>query len=395
MIDYITKRYYLYSFLRSLNFVWPIMVLYYYNQWLNNYQVWIILSLRFFAPVLFEIPSSVWADKFSRKLLLIYWNLFSILWMILMIVWWNIWIIWIAVVSICISFALVSWTDEAFLYDNLWEETHRYEEIFSKSISIFFVGRAIACVVWWILYSISPKFPFLLNIVFLILSLVIVFTIKEWWFSKSDHNLFDHIKLWFSSIIKNKYVWDIFLYAISFVTMELLYFYFQPTLELKGLNAYWIWVIYAWINLISFGSAYLYNKLPWLTNHVHILRILFSLFATYVFINLNFFSIIVCSVFAFIIIGLSQTFISNILNKSVSSDIRATAISINNQFDFIFLSVVLYIFWIISNKVWVINAFYINYYIAWFGIFVYFILFFKSYFFKVNDVKYVNEPENN
>jgi len=96
------------------------------------------------AIMLFEIPSGIWADKFSRRKTLIFGNIIAFVGVLLFGLAQNFLHIIISQILIGLALAARSGADHAMIYDSLAaiDETDRYQKVLSKIKSIEF-GTAI------------------------------------------------------------------------------------------------------------------------------------------------------------------------------------------------------------------------------------------------------------
>jgi len=362
-MDKIKRNFYLYTFFSSLRFAWSVFMLYFANQWLNTAQIWILLLLWFWVPSFFEIPSSILADKFSRKNILIIGAVVDVLSMIFYIIWWDFYIFVLAILFQWISVAFCSGTNSAWLYDSLadCQKDWEYDKIASKSMSFYFFGRAIACIVWWVSYAFSVKFPFILTLInnVLILLLLIVF-FKESNHKKSTAKFYLHIKEWVSNLAKSKFIKNILIYIILTVSGNMIFFYFQPVLEFKWLPVVRFGVVYMVMNIFSALWAHYYKKFEFISKRLLIIGLIVFALVTLVYIKLDYWFMFLASSFSFFIAGMQMTYMTTLVNKSVSSNIRATALSLVWQLFSLTLWLYLFICWLLFQQFWLLNWLYIN-----------------------------------
>ncbi len=367
-MEKIKKNYYLFTFFSSLRFVWPVFMLYFANQWLSAAQIWIVLLLWFWVPSFFEIPSSIIADKFSRRNILIISSVLDIFCMICYIIWWNFYIFVIAILFQWTSVAFQSGTDTAWLYDSLsdYDKQWEYDKILSKAMSFYYVWRAIACIVWWVLYALWVKLPFMLTLInsFVVLS-ILIFFFKESHHKKSTAKVYLHIKEWFSKLAQSKYIKNILLYMILTVSWNMIFFYFQPVLELKWLPVVRFGVVYMIMNVFSALWAHYYKKFDFISKKLIIIWLIIIALATLVYIKFNYWIIFLASALSFAVAGMQLTYLTTLVNKSVSSNIRATALSLVWQLFSLLLGLYLFLCGLLFQKFGMLNWLYINIIFIW------------------------------
>ena len=110
-------------------------------------------------------------------------------------------------INLGIAHALFSGTLESLVYSNLNSKgkIDKYKNLILNGHMSWNIGRVLASILAAKLFTINPIFPYLLEIIFIILSLIIIFSIKEYDYNtiKNKNNL-NHIKNVFQFIFNKK-----------------------------------------------------------------------------------------------------------------------------------------------------------------------------------------------
>jgi MFS family permease len=210
--------------------------------------------------IVLEIPSGILADKWGRKKVLIVSYTFATL-QILTLIWaTTYWHFIIAVIFAAISYSFLSGTNTAFFYDTLKQLKREkdFEKLWARQ-SIYHQGPLIiAFIASGFLYKISPQLPFYLSALFLIASLIIVFTFKEPKVHKpiEQVNVFTHFKESIKHIFKNRYLKGILLFTILFsIGSDLSYGYGQVYLKQLALPIIFFGIAYTFKSLLVTASS--------------------------------------------------------------------------------------------------------------------------------------------
>ncbi|HCR19587.1 MAG TPA: hypothetical protein DIU35_19090 [Candidatus Latescibacteria bacterium] len=116
----------------SQGVVIPIVVLYFHDRGISLTGFMILMTVLNFSQFVLEVPTGIVADKFSRK-----WSVFSgfVIWsisLLIMLTTTNYPLLILSFVGFGLFSALLSGADTALLYDSL--KTHRKEEKFQKTL---------------------------------------------------------------------------------------------------------------------------------------------------------------------------------------------------------------------------------------------------------------------
>ena len=238
-------------------------MLYLISTGLNLGQVGILIGILFITQVIFEISSSIWADRYSRKNILVIGIIFWVIAQIFFLGNSFISFVWMSIFA-GISSAFASGTESAITYDTLinLDKEKEYDRIKSKIQGIFFVGRAVAVIAGVLAYIYNPKLPFVLSIIVALLAVFLLSLLKEPTFHKSQGNHFGQIKESIKFLLTNEKVWLIILvFSLISASSDMLYNYYQPVLNFAELPIIDFIYVYLGISVVSFIGAITYAKL--------------------------------------------------------------------------------------------------------------------------------------
>jgi MFS family permease len=178
MKDFIIKIY-LYSFINNLNLIGVIYTLFFKQAGLNPFQISILITIWALTTFILEIPTGTLADKFNRRNLLIigqilkavgflFWLIGGFYFFALGFVLWG------------TRNALVSGTEEAFVYDKLksYNRQDLYEKVYGKNKTFLYLAIMISAIIGGYIAEINFSFVLTFSILTTIISAIILLTIK-------------------------------------------------------------------------------------------------------------------------------------------------------------------------------------------------------------------------
>lgn len=330
------KKFYFRSFLEAMSFPGAIWILYFLKIGLSLEKIGFLLSALFLTQFIFEIPSSILADRYSRKWILVIGTIFNILSLVLFFSGNSFAVFLLAVIFSGIASSFSSGTDQALVYDTLLNlnKENDYKRIQSKISGITFLGRAANSIIAVLIFAVNFELPFLVSAVIELMGLFVLFSIKEPEFHKSSGAHMNQIQEGLKFLSVNKNIWLIVLvFSLMAGASNVLFTNYQPVLNLAGLPVLYFSLVYLAVNIFSFTGSMLYFRIEKILSVGRILAcfLFISFFASLIFAtgSLPFilFAIAVLS-FSF---GMYSTYILRLINEIVPSSHRAMTISIQSQ----------------------------------------------------------------
>lgn len=247
-------KYYLATSLAYFGFYTPIIQLFYLANDLSIFKIAVLGIVWTVVKMILEIPSSILADKWGRKKVMVISSFFMILQLVTILYATEYWHFVLASVWSAASLAFLSGTDIAFFYDTLkvLKKEDQFDKFWARQDIYNQIPLIIAFVSSGFLYQYSPLLPFQLSLVFLVLSFFVILTLKEPKYHRpvEEVSVFSHFKQSAQYIFRNSHLKPILLFTILFcLGSDLSYGYGQIYLKQLALP------------VILFGLAYTFKSL--------------------------------------------------------------------------------------------------------------------------------------
>lgn len=327
-------KFYLFYIFGGLSFFFPIVVLFWQDNGLNLTQIMILQSLFSITVVLLEVPTGYFADIFGRKKTLMLGGIFLSMGIFAYSLGYNFYQFLIAEILWGFGCSFISGTDSALVYDTLRDlnQEEMYKKIWGNAIFYSLLAMAFSSIVGGFIGKINFRWTFYAMLPFMILLIPLAWSMKEpkrheLIFKKGYMlELFKIIKFLF----KNKKIrWLIIYSAVIVGFNNAVLWLYQPYFILTGLDIFYFGFIFASFQLFAALSSKYAHRIEKRLGQKYSLAMLAVLVGGSYLLMGNFIYIFSFS-FAFLqqfVRGFSEPVISDYLNKLISSDIRATALS--------------------------------------------------------------------
>ncbi|MFA5176194.1 MAG: MFS transporter [Candidatus Nanoarchaeia archaeon] len=211
-------KYYLASSLAQFAFYTPIIQLFYLAHDLTIFKIAILGVVWTIIRMLLEIPSSILADRWERKWTMIISSIFTVLSVITLLYATNFLFFILASVWSAAAYAFLSGTNVAFFYDTLkvLKREKDFDKLWARQQIYQQIPLFISLLSSGFLFNYSQLLPFQLSLVFLVLSLILMFTLHEPKYHKPIKyiSVFSHFKQSIQSILKNSYLKMILIFSL-------------------------------------------------------------------------------------------------------------------------------------------------------------------------------------
>jgi MFS family permease len=341
-------KYYLATSLASFGFYTPIIQLFYLAHDLTIFKIAVLGMVWTVVKMILEVPSSIFADRWGRKKVMIISSVFAILQLITLLYATEYWLFVLASVWSAAAFAFLSGTDIAFFYDTLkvLKKEDKFDKLWARQQIYQQMPLIVAFVSSGFLYKYSHLLPFQLSLVFLVLSLFVTSTLNEPKYHTPIENasVFSHFKKSAQFIFKNSYLKSMLLFTILFcLGSDISYGYGQVYLKQLALP------------IVLFGIGYTFKSLlvTIAANFVPALRRRFSYRSMFGFqiiaITVLFYAMVLTNSYVvgtacFILIAIPHGFFgiskSSYMHQHIKSHQRAT---VESMFSFFIAAVFLII----------------------------------------------------
>ena len=182
---------YINQFFWSFNFIVSIWILFFQSRGLTLADIGLIATATYLGLVLFEYPTGIFADKYGRKLSLIFSVLLYIISLLLEVTAYSLVQFFIAAFLLGVSYAFTSGALQALVYDKLKE--NKLEKSNSKVTglidTISFTGLFVSSLTGAVIFVYNAAYPFWLSIIFSGIALVSLLFLKEAKYKEKDEKI--------------------------------------------------------------------------------------------------------------------------------------------------------------------------------------------------------------
>ncbi|GFZ31223.1 MFS transporter [Clostridium zeae] len=245
-------------------FIWTVFLIYLKQKGLSYTEIMMLNSISAVITFILEIPSGILADRFSRRKLLLYGEIFKVLSLIIVLCTNNFFVLIFNAIFSGVGDAVISGSDEALIYDSFLKDGK--EEFYKEYISVVqmwaFRFSALATLVAGFLYGINYNLPIILSIILQLIAIIFVFQLKDTNnIIRSNNDIKDELNIQLKNIkflINNKSIIKLFfVYIIMMIIISNINYTSQTFLPSIGLNYSYIGIIFFFFNIIaSFGAKY-------------------------------------------------------------------------------------------------------------------------------------------
>jgi MFS family permease len=325
------------NFLGGLLFFLPVVALYMERELFTLQNVALVFSVRAVLSVLLEVPTGAIADLFGRVMTIRFAFAVFILSVVTLYTAGDMGMFMVHAFFWALGMALASGTDNAFIYDTLKDDKREseYKEINGFYRVMWMSGAAVGSVFGGYMASYSLELPILLSLIPVTLAFFVTLGLKEPSYEKEDHkNIFAHM-VKSSKIALKK--WNI---ALLSLIGFLLVGFSEVTHMMKA-----IFYEFNGVPLVYFGylgaATFLFASLGfyfshWISERVNerFLLAFSTLFGGVMLICATYVGswqlVALLMVLPAFVFGLRWPIIDDIVNRDVTSNVRATVMSLLN-----------------------------------------------------------------
>lgn len=314
----------------------PVIVLFFEENGLNQRQIMILQAIFSIAIVLFEIPSGYFSDIIGRKISIAIGAFLGFAGITVYAFAHGFWSLLLGELILGFGSSFISGSDSALIYDSLLDMGKRddYVKFESRKISACNFSESFAAIIGGVLATISLRTPIYVMMLFNLIAFLVALTLVE----PQRHKL-DTSNGQFTNIVRivkfalhqNRQIkWLIIYSAIMGASTLTMVWLIQPYLKMVGLPLVYFGVAWAALNFSVGVFTYLAHPveshLGRRTTLVMLLALVvaayWSLAATPVI-----WGALILFVFYFVR-GINIPVLKDYINKLISSDKRATVLSV-------------------------------------------------------------------
>jgi len=332
------KLYYWYELLIEPLFWGPVLIssLIHLGQ-MTLYEIYIMEAVVMLGFIVLEIPSGAAADVIGRKKTVILGSFI----LMLSKVWFSLagspLDVWGANITWMIGASLCSGADTALLYDSMkaGKQEHLFNQVFGKAMSNRLLLTAFTALVTGFLASINLRLPLLLSIPGMFIAFTITLFFKEPQRTE-NYTAKKQLEMVRMSVLfvanHHKVKWVIGYTTILMVASKIWFFSYNPYFELVNLDLRYYGLMFFLLNIVAwFFSRYAYAIVKIASEKI-ILWSMPLLLGVPILIMGSWVALPTISMILLqnVVRGFGGPFLSNFTNQHLSSENRATVLSIQS-----------------------------------------------------------------
>ncbi len=338
-IEHNIPKLYLMVILRWMLLIMPIVVLFFYDNGLTQTEVMILQSIFSIGIIVFEIPSGYFSDVLGRRRTLIIGSFISSVGLLVYALSYGFWGFLVAELTLGLGSSFISGTDSAMLYDSLIQIGHAgdYAKIEGRRTSAANFSETAAAILGGLLATVSLRFPFYIETAVMFLTIPLAMSLIE-----PERQTLDNSSGSFRGILRivrfalheHAEVKWLILYSglVGASTLTMVWF-IQPYLQFVGLPIAWFGVVWAALNFSVGVFSMVAYKIEKRLGQSLTLSLLIPLSALAYLLSALTPTLWVIAVFFifYFVRGLHGPMLKEYVNRLITSDKRATVLSVKNM----------------------------------------------------------------
>lgn len=363
------KKYYVFNFLRNLNFWLPVFTIFFLDRGLDFKQIMMLYVVTSISQIIFELPTGVFADHFGRKKALLMGNFAAILMVVFFYYGTSSQFIFFILAEICFAFWVSSnsGSDSAFIYDTLIDlkREKEYKRIEGNALFFRWSAMGVGAFFGGFIAKVSIPATLLFWLVAFIINIFVIMSFKEPKkhkdVTKGDYML--HLKEAMVFVFKHKKIRLIIVYfGFMMMAMLITFQFLQPYMQSVGISLSYFGVIYAIFLFISALASKFAYKIEFKISQKNslILIPLFLFILMMVLGNYIFIYGVIFFILAEFTWGFMFPIVHDYINRQVKSSRRATVLSIKGFFTNIIILFLAPIFGYVADLYTIKEVFLLN-----------------------------------
>jgi MFS family permease len=312
------------------------LFLFYASVGLNLAQCGILTAILAATMLVFDIPSGILADKMGRKKILVLSAIFALISTIILIFFSSFWFLAIAAFFFGLEIAFKSGAGSALIYDTCraLKKEALFKPFKSKNFSINMYTISVFSIIAGFIAEVSFKFIFIISFIFLILYLFTLFTLIEPAIKNKTHKeVWSHFSESVKEIFSSRKILFIFIYSLLVVgVVEGFYKYHQIYATNVGFSVHLVGILFGVMFLFAGLGSFFAHRIESKLGYSWLIFLQpFGLGLVYLLMGWMYtFLAAGLLLIESIIVGVYQPVIADLQNKYISSDRRATILSISS-----------------------------------------------------------------
>ncbi|MGM5483341.1 MAG: MFS transporter [Nanobdellota archaeon] len=339
---------YLIKTLKWFMLIMPIVVIFFQENGLNLKKIMILQAIFSISIILFEIPSGYFSDVLGRKKTIIIGCTLGFIGFFIYSVSYGFYGFLLAELILGLGSSFISGTDSAMIYDILLQnkKEKNYTKIEGRMNAIGNFSESTASIFGSLIALISLRLPFYAETAITFLTIPIAFTLiepKRHFAESSKNPLNEILRIVKYSMHHNREIKWLIIYSgfVGASTLTMVWF-IQPYLKLIGVPLALFGLIWALLNFsVGIFSIYAYKIEKLLGRKISLVSLIIISFIGYILLGLinQIYAIIFIFLF-YLVRGISLPIIKDYINKLISSNMRATVLSVKSMFGRLIFSII-------------------------------------------------------
>ncbi len=318
--------------------MWGVSVIYMLFLGLSIAQVSIVISFWLIISSIGQIPAGIFADRYGYKHSMIL-GTFIILVGTIVFAFSNSFLLFLIGHSFMgAGYSLVQGADNAMIYESLKQikKEDTFKKRFSRILVFENIFAVIASILGGVLYAtITPQTPFLVQIVIAVIAFIFALSLTHIPVPKKQSSVIKQLKSTFKYSFQKPNFSKIFILSAVIGSISITTFqYLQPLYKSISINEAYFGLLAAGAFLMKGIGSWYSEKLGNIFSIDHYLVLHAAVFSLLLMLIQKFDAIpivVIAIGVMFFLRGLYAPTVSTYINNNVSSDKRATILSINSQ----------------------------------------------------------------
>ncbi len=337
-VDSNVWKLYLIKAVKSGMFSIPIIVLFFKENGLSMKEILLLQSLFSIVVISLELPTGRFADRVSRKISILIGGIMATIGYILYSLSYTFWGFLCAEAILGVGLSFVSGADSAMLYDTLLEREaeSEYKKVQGKSDSVGMISEGVTSIIGGALALISLRFPLYWDAGLTFLMVPLALTLAEPKVHRAENAESIFVQTWkllkFSLNDHKELKWLIFYSAIIGASTLTMVWFIQTYWVATNVPLKFFGVLWA---TLQFSAAFFSWRAHSIEKYLGrkkslIMLIVFPVVGYFVLSTSLFIWLNVFMLLFYVTRGINNPVISDYINGLVSSEIRASILSVKN-----------------------------------------------------------------
>ena len=334
--------------LRWFLLIMPIIVLFFEENGLSLTDIMVLQAVFSIAVIVLEVPSGYYADVIGRRNSLVFGATLAFFGFVTYALAHGFWTFQAAELILGLGTSFISGTDSALLYDSLLEMNREgdYQKMEGRMQSVGNISEGVAGILGGLLATMTLRTPFYVEAVVVFFAIPLALSLTEpsrKRFKSSRGNITGILEIVRYALHDNREIKWLILYSafVSVSTLTMVWLV-QPYLKMVELPLSFFGIVWAILNFsVGIFSLLAYRVEALLGRRRTLISLIFLVLVGYLLLAF-FRSLWAMPIFLifYYVRGINRPVVRNYLNRLVTSDKRATVLSVANMMGRVAFSIV-------------------------------------------------------